>query len=760
MEKSLEGVFKRSEAVRMVDFVRAKCSEVESRKRKLDRAAWEFDCPRESLESRAWELEERKRDFFAFEERRKMELAREEEDLRSERARFLAEVRMREEELDRLIVAANERAEKLAVAEAEVRETRRRACERLKNIEADRESLRLDKESLTERERKVAIVIGTLDARITAVDEKEEAIKLLEEGRMREINLKEENLDKKWKEFAQEVKVWEQEMLKHRLMERIESAEIKLDGVRVKMEERFEEIKCRDSASCGSLALSLREADLIRESVEKKLEELEKMKAEFASFQEEKNLELASKQQLLETMSEELVMDAQLKNDQLIEHEAMVCRLLERLELAKYEVEGMKRSCDERYQELCSKMRELASKEQLLDARCKEVFKDVGLRNEELIERVKLGHQLLERLELAKDNVEGLNRVIHENYRKIGLKESEMDSLRDWVEKKMDEADLKASEFEGRERIIAEKEAHLISKETELQEMEKYLRAQQKELKDEREKIDLAEKSSEQKLKHLDFRERNLNSVRGFIRSCFKEHRGIKRELRTEKDLVEKREKDLILREQHLNNALEDIASREKLVEDTVKLLEQQSSPKMLDAPLLIEPDDSADLKFMVRMDGKTLQMFVNDANKDMEAMGDEIFTVLHLSSDPAKLVLDAMEGFYPPHLRKEDVGFNVRRTCITLLVQLTKMSPKIKPHVREEAIEVATLWKSKLGDTAQVARSLEVLGFLYLLSAFDLFSYFDSDEIAGLLMMVDQLKETAELHYGLGSETSTEGSF
>lgn len=55
---------------------------------------------------------------------------------------------------------------------------------------------------------------------------------------------------------------------------------------------------------------------------------------------------------------------------------------------------------------------------------------------------------------------------------------------------------------------------------------------------------------------------------------------------------------------------------------------------------------------------------------------------------------------------------FNVvRRSCITLLEQLLKVSPKIKLAVREEAMKLACEWKAKMSTVHEY--SLEVLGFL-----------------------------------------------
>ncbi|KAL1539660.1 trichohyalin-like isoform X2 [Salvia divinorum] len=691
----------------MVDFLQTNCPEVESRKRKLD-AAWdsvsvrmrEVDYRKEALDKRQWDLEERERRFFVFEDMRTRELA------------------SHEEELEHRHAVVDKRVQLLKAAEDEVGEFRRRAGER---FEAARESLRFERGTLAEKEERV-------DVMINALKEKEGEFNLFLQEKMRGIALKQENLDKKLKEFGEQARLADeksrnQQLFKHCFMERIEVAENKLEHVRLKMDDKFEEIECRDNAGWESLALSIKEADLVRESVEKKLEELEKMKAEFTSFQEEKNRELASKEQLLDAMSEKLVKDVELRNQELIEREKLGHSLLERLELAKDNVEGLKTSVDNRFYEADKKMRKLASEEQLLDSRSEKIFTDAKVMSEELIEREKLGRQLLDRLCSVKDYVEGLKARVDQRFIEVGLKETDVDSIRNLVEKKMDEADLKERELEEQERRIAEKEGSLISKEKELEDRHNV------------------------RSEKLDSREKNLNSVRELTRNCFKEHLAIKRELRTEKNLVEKRCRDLDVRELRLNHAQEELEFKEKQMRDSFKLLEykQHHPPDVFNAPIEIEPDESADLKFMVRMDGKTLQMFLNDGEKEFKSMDDEIFKVLHLSSDPAKLVLDAMTGFYPPRLREEDVEYNVRRTCIILLGQLIKLSPTIKPHVREEAIELATSWKSQSKDAPQNAKSQEVLGFLCLLTAFDLASYFDEDDLSSFLM-VGQYKEALGL--------------
>ncbi|KAK6164441.1 hypothetical protein DH2020_001305 [Rehmannia glutinosa] len=606
--------------------------------------------------------------------KRKLEL--EEQELSVMREKFLNDVKMREEKLSEQLVSKRGQIEGLGVVK---KSKRQRWSKKFKDIKSKEQGFRTAQESLAERERKVDLIIGTLDDRINAVEERENGFNLFLEGKMREMVLKEEQLSLKWQYFVKEVnlaeeKFREQEKLRHGVSERLILAENKLEGMRATIGERFREIESRENVVWESVALSVKEADLIRESMEKQLEEFEKMKREFHSFQEGKMWELVSKEHLLITMSKELV-------------------------------------------------------------------KDANLRDEQLTKREKLGNHLLERLELAHDKVKDLKEMVGERFKQIGSKENEVKLIRDWVEKKMDEVDSKGKEVEEQENRIIMKEGNLISKENELQEKkkeldlkEKNLESWQKELEVKQREVDSAQELIETRLEELDWKEKNLNSVKGFTRNCFKEHLAIKKQLRLEKDSVEKRARDLDLKEQKL-----------QYIEKELEFMEKQQ-------------DESVDLKFIVRMDGKTLQMFLNDPEKDLESMGDEIFKVLHLSSNPAKLVLDAMVGFYPPHLRKGDVEINVRKTCIILLEQLIKMSKKIQPCIREEAIELASAWKSRMRACAE--NPLEVLGFLHLLAAYNIASYFEKDEILSFLMMVSQHRQRPLLCRVLGFVESIPASF
>ncbi|CAN1168655.1 FRIGIDA-like protein 3 [Linum perenne] len=159
-------------------------------------------------------------------------------------------------------------------------------------------------------------------------------------------------------------------------------------------------------------------------------------------------------------------------------------------------------------------------------------------------------------------------------------------------------------------------------------------------------------------------------------------------------------------------------------------------------------PNRSSEENITIRMltDGKALQIFLNDYSVDYNSVKDVMETALKFSLDPAKLVLDAMEGFYPPHLKKGGVEFEeavVRKNCIMLLEWLTKMSPYIEPAVKMEAKKLAFDWKRKMKSDAE--HSLEVLAFVQLLAAFEIACKFRG-ELEKLLGIIAHYRQAPSL--------------
>ncbi|CAA0832181.1 Unknown protein [Striga hermonthica] len=700
-------------------------SDIESREQKLGAV-------RDSLERRLVDLEAREREFELFRER--------------EKRKSEEEMELREEKLDEQLKLVHEHIESLEAAQAEVHGLRAMEREKLKEIE-----------------------------------KREMEFSLFRDEKLREIALKEEILSRKRVEFAEDVRL-ENEKLSERaelgrsVIEKLGSGTSMLEGMKVRLDEKFREIKSWEAVAHKSLIVILNEADSIRESMEKQLTERDEMEQEFNMLLEDKLQKSEARERELCIMRKKFLMEIKSRDEKLTERckEIESCEvnalkslneslneanlLGEEMEKRFYEFEEMERgfnSIQDKMQELeakerqlrslktqllkvvkwkdgkstvvqnsghgnlvsledvlskklkqieClevslnagnarlqeienrerefqlyeqGKMRELALAEEKLRLVGKEFIREVMLREQKFDIQDKMVHGLLQRLELAQNHVNELNKLVSKRFKEIGFKETELNYKKDWVEKKLAELEVRAKGMKEQEKRI------------ELCEMPK-------------------EKGLEGKKKEAELKKTSLEP------ECCP--RGI--ELKVEENGL--------LNERELN---------------------QPHGPCSRGLP-----DPS---KFDVQMDGKTLEMLLNNSEKDLELVGAEMFKVLFLSSDPAKLVLDAMERFYVPCLGKRDFKSHMRRKCILLLDQLTKMSPSIQHNIREAASKLASRWKSQM---IVAENSLEVLGFLQFVAAYNLSSCFDKDELLSLLRRVALHKQTPELFRILGLSRSIFG--
>ncbi|KAK6164440.1 hypothetical protein DH2020_001304 [Rehmannia glutinosa] len=813
-------------------------SDIESRERNLSLVS-------ESLEKRLKDLEEREREFESFKDGKIRELALK-ESLLSPVCEDLKEVELREKKLDEQLKLVHEHIESLEVAQSEVHGLRLMECEKLKEIEM--------------RERELDSIAWSLEKRLREVERREKEFDLFRDGKLREFALKEEVLSRKKEEFVREVrlaneKLTERDKLGRLGIERLETALSMIEGMKVMIDEKFKEIKSWETVAHKSLIASFSEADLIRESLEKRFTECEEMEEEFNMLQEEKMQKLESKERQLRIMRTELLKDIKLRDDKLMERfneiESWETVVVKTLTASLKEADLIRESLEKRFKEFEEmkkefnsiqedKMQKLESKERQLSITRTELLKEIKLRDEKLTGQQKLGHQLLtcieemlskklkeiesrelsvnvacetldasakeadltresatirfqelenkekefqlyqernmrelvlaeeklrligkefiqevmfgeekfdmqekmmhgllERLELAQNNVKDMNTLVRERFKEIGSKEIELNHTRDWVERKMDELEFKAKERKEQEKEIKLEEDVPMFEEKELEPKRKDYEC------------------NEPHLKVVDRREKSMNSIREFTQTCFKENLELNKKPDHPKNLVENDAGYLSEKYQQPECSPREVELKGKQNSVLKKCeFKQPQLTDALDCRSRVKPNH---LKRAVQMDGKTLEMLINDTEKDLELLGAEVFKVLFLSSDPAKLVLDAIEGYYIPRLGKGDIEVNVWRKGILLLDQLTKMSPSIQPCVREAAIKLVSRWKSKMS-TAE--NPFEVLGFLHFLAAYNLSSCFDKDELLSLLKTVAQHKQTPELCRILGLSENISGSF
>ncbi|GAY63036.1 hypothetical protein CUMW_222390 [Citrus unshiu] len=242
----------------------------------------------------------------------------------------------------------------------------------------------------------------------------------------------------------------------------------------------------------------------------------------------------------------------------------------------------------------------------------------------------------------------------------------------------------------------------------------------------------------EESSQELLLKENQLKSVLACIEDCSKEDQVKEKELisvgksivkwaRREGDSLKKdledRVEDLEIKERQFEEHVREFELRErefdslrKAVEDSSKNLELRQ--KKLSDILQLHRKKSAGPENLTSS-GRNLQILLNQHLQRHDVIFCKVFETIRRAADPALLVLDAMSGFYP-HSREGYVGF-----------------------------DVAVEWKKNMEDT--VKDSLVVLGFLHLLAAYKLASAFDCNELASLLDIVANHRQTPKLRRSLG---------
>ncbi|XP_052877302.1 LOW QUALITY PROTEIN: uncharacterized protein LOC128283929 [Gossypium arboreum] len=369
-------------------------------------------------------------------------------------------------------------------------------------------------------------------------------------------------------------------------------------------------------------------------------------------------------------------------------------------------------------------------------------------------------------LEKGSQDLEAKQKHNEECLRKIKLKEKQKEESSgelarkyklqfEDLEYKVKQHDQRFMELKLKEKLVNDQFEQIKDKEQQLRSKEKHFEQCLKEFELKETCLELRHQEIEAKEKHYDECLRKVELREKEIEEISAEH----------KRKHEQQSRDLEFNVKKREERFKDLEAREKKLAEWSKELERNSLASALHpqvkvneaagsllAKCSVDHSSPAHLRFCVSMDGKDLQMFLNGRWKEHGLIGNEVAMALKLSGDPAKLVLDAMEGFYPPHLSKGDIDFEgdvARRSCILLLEQLMKLSPEIKPNVRKEAVKLAFDWITKM--KVESGHELEVLGFLWLLASFQLGDAFDADELVNFLVFVAQHIQTPELFKVLG---------
>jgi len=146
-----------------------------------------------------------------------------------------------------------------------------------------------------------------------------------------------------------------------------------------------------------------------------------------------------------------------------------------------------------------------------------------------------------------------------------------------------------------------------------------------------------------------------------------------------------------------------------------------------------------------------------SEQNDELDSVDNDILARLKEVPDPAKFVLEIIQS---PIIQMEHVvGDNAVMFYdldILLLKELRKISPDIRPLIREEALKLALDVKAYISQNTE--NSAAVLGFLLLLSNYGLASSFDEDEVFKLFGFAAQHEITVELFGTLGFTDKASG--
>ncbi|XP_004289329.1 PREDICTED: uncharacterized protein LOC101309976 [Fragaria vesca subsp. vesca] len=419
-----------------------------------------------------------------------------------------------------------------------------------------------------------------------------------------------------------------------------------------------------------------------------------------------------------------------------------------RVEMKERDVEGFVVKMELKGKEVESKIEEL----ELIEKRVKDCVGDVELRVGQSEELEKSMLKERQQLDGMQESVREGERNLDSARKAVEEREKVLDLLGRKLERKEKELEKQANEVKLKERVVKSRFEELDSKDKRMNELlndvqlkEKGLESFKESLQKDRKHLDLLQESTAEREKQLDSLQRSVqdreNSLLLFQSSVQERERN-----------VDSLSHGLQRRERELEKQAKELESKQKQFDLQRKGKHLEPNLAARDANVVSSTSDQS----RINMDGRSLQLVMNEQVEKIDSAGSLISDVLHASSDPAKLVLDAMEGFYPSDLDVENRDLDhlrvVRKSCILLLQQLKRMSPIINPQVREVAVKLAAVWDEKMADTADDDdNSWEALGFLRLITTYELTSNYHLRELRMLLDMVSQPEQVAELSRALG---------
>ncbi|XP_062004999.1 FRIGIDA-like protein 5 [Rosa rugosa] len=425
-----------------------------------------------------------------------------------------------------------------------------------------------------------------------------------------------------------------------------------------------------------------------------------------------------------------------------------------KVEMKERELERCVAKLELKEEEVEKKIEEL----ELIEKRVKDCLDDVELKVEHSDAVEKLIQEGRQQLDALQESVREGERNLDSVRKAAEEREKVLDSVGQGLEMKERELEQQANELEFKERQVELRVEEVNSKDkrvnerlNEVQMKEIFLELFEKSIQEDKEHLDLVQKLAAEREKQSDSLQTSVQDRENNLFSLQKSVQEREKKLDSLSDGLQRREREL-------EKQAKELELKQKQLDSRRKAKHLEPTPVAKNASVVSSTSDQS----WINMDGRSLQLVMNEQVEKIDLTGSRMSAVLQASSDPAKLVLDAMQGFYPSNLTVENREFEsqlrvIRKSCILLLQELKRMSPLINPQVREEAVKLAADWKEKMAVTAD--NSWEALGFLRLITTYELISIYDLRELRSLLAMVSQPEQAAELSRALGITDKAPGT-
>ncbi|KAM0994999.1 hypothetical protein ACFX15_010079 [Malus domestica] len=377
-------------------------------------------------------------------------------------------------------------------------------------------------------------------------------------------------------------------------------------------------------------------------------------------------------------------------------------------------------------------------------------------------------------VESKEEKLKGVLRMLKKYDEDIEFRKMRLNGIRGSIEERKKEFALKKEQTKEAERKVDQCDREMKDKEKKLSSIRKSIEESYKKI-ESREKIidamnlkvkdfSLLKKSMEEWSTKLELKEREFESkvkdltfIQTRVNECLNEVQLKEQHFDSLEKLIREGKKNLDSQEKSLQECSNGLELKERQLEQRAKELELKQQDivsirnSASDNSVIVSSSTSN--QSSINRDGEGLQLLMKKSLKRIDSLSSELSAFLQASSDPAKLVLDAMEGFYPSNSTEDNMGLNydlivIRRSCVLLLQELKRLRPQINPLVREEAMKLADDWKEKM--TVVAENSLEVLGLLWLITAFELTSTYNARELQSLLALVSQPEHAPQLRQAL----------